>query len=433
MVAPVSIQNMANMLYGNPYAYIDGMGVPYNAYDSMANSYGYLNPDMYYNSAYDYNSAALAQAQAEQTQTNMANSKDMQILADYHAKSLSPSESLGSAIVGMGVVGGLMNHPRYIAHPINSVMGLKDVHKIFKDPNVKALWEKNYNVMQEAYFQMHKASSRQFSKIGLFRKRYTPDEYKHLKEIMEKAIKSNNIDEIAKASETLKHAYINNGGLYKFTNGVKNFFTGSKTELPTVASRIADEATIAANTKTLLSTQLKPSFKQALKKGGVMGPVLFLGIELFCGLGNIKAAFAKDKEDKAAGKECKNYGQKQLGQTLVKGAGNAIGWAAGEAAGIWAAGALGAKIGTAFGPGVGTIIGGLAGMVGGAIGMWLTGKATKALVGDDVANKITAENMLKTEEGQAELLQLTAQTAQKDKNLDPQVLAAFNNIMTQYA
>ena len=432
MVAPVSIQNMANMLYGNPYAYIDGMGVPYNAYDSMANSYGYLNPNMYYNSAYDYNSAALAQAQTEQTQNSLANSKDMQTLADYHAKSLNPSESLGSAILGMGVFGAMMNHPRYIAHPINSVKGLKDVHKIFKDPNVKALWEKNYNVMQEAYFQMHKASSRQFSKIGLFRKRYTPDEYKWLKETMERAIKSNNIDEIAKASETLKHAYIDNGGYFKAANWTKNLF-GGKSEIPTVASRIADEATIAKNTKTLLETPLKPSFKQALKKGGVMGPVLFLGIELLCGLGNIKTAFAKDKEDKAAGKASQNYGTKQLGQTLVKGAGNAVGWAAGEAAGIWAAGALGAKIGTAFGPGVGTLIGGLAGMVGGAIGMWLTGKATKALVGDDVANKITAENMLKTEDGQAELLKLTAQTAQKDKELDPQVLAAFNNIMTQYA
>ena len=134
-----------------------------------------------------------------------------------------------------------------------------------------------------------------------------------------------------------------------------------------------------------------------MKKGGIGGALLFFGIEVLCGASNIKTAYAKDKEDKAAGKECQNYGKKQLTQTIVKGAGNALGWAAGEAAGIWAAGALGAKIGTAFGPGIGTIIGGLAGMVGGAIGMWITGKATKALVGDDVANKITADNMLKTE------------------------------------
>lgn len=427
MVAPVSIQNMANMLYGNPFAYIDGMGAPYNAYDSMANSYGYINPDMYYNSAYDYNSAALANTQAAQTEANIQNNKDMQTLADYYAKSLSPSEGLGGAILGMGVMGAVMNHPRYLAHPINSAMGLKDVQKMFKDPNIKALWEKNYQVMQEAYFQMHKASSRQYSKLGLFRKRYSKAEYAQLKSIMEKALKSNNIEEIAKASETLKHAYVNNGGYFQVLNKIRG------KEIPTVASRIADTTAIANNTKALLKTPLKPSFKQALKKGGIGGALLFFGIEVLCGAGNIKTAYAKDKEDKAAGKECQNYGKKQLTQTIVKGAGNALGWAAGEAAGIWAAGALGAKIGTAFGPGIGTIIGGLAGMVGGAIGMWITGKATKALVGDDVANKITADNMLKTEEGQAQLLQLTAQSAQKDKEVDPQVLAAFNNIMTQYA
>ena len=105
MVAPVSIQNMANMLYGNPFAYIDGMGAPYNAYDSMANSYGYINPDMYYNSAYDYNSAALANTQAAQTEANIQNNKDMQTLADYYAKSLSPSEGLGGAI--LGIIGGV--------------------------------------------------------------------------------------------------------------------------------------------------------------------------------------------------------------------------------------------------------------------------------------------------------------------------------------
>lgn len=441
MVAPIqSLLNMETMLYGAPGLnmsvpnyFNNYTGVPYNSYDSLANAYGYLNPDMYYNSAYDYNSAALANAQAEQTSANLQNNKDMQTLANYYAKSLSPSESLGSAIMGMGVMGAVMNNPRYLAHPINSLIGSGDVHKMFKDPNIKALWDKNYQVMQEAYFQMHKASSRKYWKLGLFRKKYSAEEYKQLKEIMERALKSNNIDEIAKASETLKHAYVNNGGWFKFTNGVKNFFTGSKNELPSVASRIADKTTIANNTKELLKTPLNPTFKQALKKGGIGASLLFAGIELFFGMGNIKTAFAKDKEDKAAGKASQNYGMKQLGQTTVKALGNAAGWAAGEAAGIWAAGALGAKIGTFFGPGVGTAIGGVIGMVGGAIGMWLTGKVTKALVGDDIANQINVNNKLKTEQGQQELLFEVGQIIKKDKDVNPQVASAFNTIITQYA
>ena len=429
-IAPVqSLLNMETMLYGAPGMnmsvpnYLNGYtGVPYNAYDSLANAYGYLNPDMYYNSAYDYNSAALNNTQTEQTINSIQNSKDMKTLAEYYEKSLSPSESLGSAIIGMGVVGALMNHPRYLAHPINSFKGTKDVREMFKGvrtegSNLNKLWKANNEVMREAYFQMHKASSRQYGKLGLFRKKYTADEYKQLKELMEKALKSGNIDEVAKASQTLKHAYVNNGGFFKLWNAIRG------KEMPTVASRITDTAAITKNTQALLKNSGKISYAKALKKGGIAGPILFLGIELLCGIEKIKTAYSKDKET----------GNKQLGQTLVKGAGNAIGWAAGEAAGIWATAAIGAKIGTAFGPGVGTLIGGLAGMVGGAIGMWLTGKATKALVGEDVANKVEAENLTKTPEGQLQLLQLTAQTAQSDKNLDPKVQTALQNIVTQLA
>ncbi len=421
MVAPISIQNMANMLYGNPFAYVDGMGAPYNAYDSMANSYGYLNPNMYYNSAYDYNSAALANKQAEEVQASI-NKRDFQTLADYYAKNMEPSESLTGAAVG-GAAFGVLMHPRYIAHPINSVKGLKDVSAMFKGvrtngTNLNKLWNANNEVMREAYFQMHKAASRQYSKIGLFRKRYSQAEYAQLKEIMEKALKSGNIDEVAKASETLKHAYINNGGIPKLWNKIRG------KELPTVAGRIKESEVIAKNTSNLILNSGKKTYLETLKKGGgVKGGLFFMAIELLLGWNNIKTAYAKDSET----------GNKQLCQTLVKGAGSAVGWAAGEALGIWGSAALGAKIGTLFGPGIGTAIGGLAGIICGSIGCWLAGKATKALVGDDVANQITADNMLKTPEGQVQLLQLTAQTAQNDKELDPKVAKAFQNLVTQYA
>ena len=434
MTAPISsLLNMETMLYGAPGLnmsvpnYLNGYSsMPYNSYDSLANAYGYLNPDMYYNSAYDYNSAALANKQTEQAEASVRN-RDMQTLADYYAKSISPSESLGSAAIGGAAFGAFMMHPRYIAHPINSVKGLKDVHAMFKGVRTEGtvmnqLWKANNEIMREAYFQMQKAASRQYSKIGLFRKRYSKAEYDLLKGIMEEALQSGNIDKIAKASETLKHAYVNNGGWFRFTNGVKNLFSKTKTEIPGVMQRIEDTSLIAKNTEKLLSSSGKLTFKQALKRGGgVGGALFFMGIELLTGWNNIKTAYAEDKQT----------GNKQLAQTLVKGAGSAAGWAVGEALGVWGMAALGAKIGTVFGPGIGTAVGGLAGMVCGSIGMWLAGKVTKNLVGEDIANKITADNMLKTPEGQVQLLQLTAQTAEKDKELSPEVAKAFQNIMAQ--
>ena len=144
-----------------------------------------------------------------------------------------------------------------------------------------------------------------------------------------------------------------------------------------------------------------------------------MAIDLILGLGNIKEAFSKDNKT----------GMKQVGQTLVKGAGSAAGWAAGEALGVWASAALCAKIGTAISPGLGTAIGGVLGMVGGGIGMWLTGKLTKAAVGQDVAEKVKLDKMKQTPEGQVELLKLTAQ----QKNIPLDVQQSMQNVISQYS
>ena len=162
------------------------------------------------------------------------------------------------------------------------------------------------------------------------------------------------------------------------------------------------------------------SFTKALKKGGgVKGGIFFAAIELFMNWDKIKTAFSKDD----------STGWKQVGQTTTKAVGNAIGWAAGEAAGVWAATALGAKIGTIFGPGIGTVIGGIAGFVGGSIGMWLAGKATKAIVGQDVADKVTANNLTKTPEGQTQLLSLVSQKVQSGEKVPENVIFSANKIL----
>ena len=120
-------------------------------------------------------------------------------------------------------------------------------------------------------------------------------------------------------------------------------------------------------------------------------------------------------------------------QTAVRGAGNAIGWALGEAAGLWAFTKLGASIGTAVGPGIGTLIGGAVGLIGGGLGMWLAGKATKALVGQDVADDIEAKKLAQSQEGQVQLIQNTMQRMQSGEKVSAQAQQAVQKMMSLYA
>ena len=148
-----------------------------------------------------------------------------------------------------------------------------------------------------------------------------------------------------------------------------------------------------------------------------------MGIEFLLSAGKIKTAFQKDNET----------GMKQLGQTAVKGAGNAAGWALGEAAGKWAFAKWGAKLGSKVHPLFGTLIGGVVGLVGGGLGMWLAGKGTNKLVGQDVADDIEAKNLASTQEGQVQLLQNTAQRMQKGENVSSSAQQAVQKAMALYA
>ena len=196
----------------------------------------------------------------------------------------------------------------------------------------------------------------------------------------------------------------------------------------TVEAALKDTNAIAEKSKALMEkTEIfakgktgAQSFKTILKRGGgVKGGLLMMGLELLMSLGNIKEAFSKDNKT----------GFTQVGQTLVKGAGSAAGWAVGEAAGVWAATKICAAVGTAIAPGVGTAIGAVLGLVGGSIGCWLMGKCTKALVGQDVGEKVKIEKMKQTPEGQAQLLQLTMQ----QKDIPADVQQSMQNVAMRYA
>lgn len=388
------INNYDTMAYQNPYAY---------AYDPAA--YQNVNPQ-------NVQAGYSASDMIAQNQTTVSNS-DINTLSKYYEESLSPSEGFAGAALG-GASFAIMNNPRLLAHPINSVIGLKDVKEMFKDvkvdgSNLNKLWKENNAVMREAYFQMHKASSRHNSKLGLFRAKYHDKGYERLKAIMERALQSGDIQQVAEANVKLKEAYKGrNGFVLRNFNKLKSAF-GFKAD-PVNVTEVASKAVEAGKNK---------SFLGFLKHGGgVKGGLLFAGLELLMGVGKIQTAFSKDSET----------GYKQLGQTAVKGVGSAVGWAAGEALGAWGMAALGAKIGTAFGPGIGTAIGGLVGLVGGSIGCWLAGKATKALVGQDVADKVESKKLTKTPEGQAQLLNFVIQKAQAGEKIPDNVMLAAQNV-----
>ena len=448
-----SLSNMEYALYGNTPSFGN------SAVPSMMNGYQAASPYLttypnynMYNSLYSmpnnsiYSQPAQAQkVQIQQTQpqvqsANVSFQSDIDRIADFYNKSSQPSESLASAAIG-GAAFGIINNPRLIAHPINSIRSLKKTGEAFKGvkeagTNINKLWIENNGLMREAYFRLNKVEARNNTKLGLFRKGYVskrhPEaakEYDALKPIIENlknAMNKGDAEGVAKATAQLKVAYTNNGPLSKVGGWFKKL-VGKTPNANTVEEALKDTAAInkasadilAKSGKDLVGKGWKVQFKHALKHGGgIAGGLFFMVIEFLMGLGNIKEAFSKDKKT----------GMAQVGQTLVKGAGSAAGWAIGEAAGVMAATKLCAAAGTAIAPGVGTAIGGIIGLVGGSIGCWLTGKLTKALVGQDVGEKVKLEKMKQTPEGQVQLLQLTAQ--QKDIPLDVQ--QSMQNVINHY-
>ena len=446
MVAPIS--SLANMEMALDGGFGPSSSAPSyaNGYNAKANSsvfsatpnfmsnsygsYGYGNTGMNFGQQIPSQYSNYAQAQTQSKTPFQGLSKDqVNAITDYYAKNLEPSESLSGALITGTILGGAMLNPRVIAHPWNSLTSFSDVNKIFKGARkegsaINKLWKENSYIMEEAYAETQRLTARRKLKIGAFRKRYTEAEYKQLKEIMEKAVKSGNMDEIAKATETLKHAYVTNGFMPELWNKIRG------KETVTVASKINDTKTIAENVKQLKSFS-NMDFKKAFEKTGGKVGLAFGFLEVIMNFSKIQAAFAKDKENKENGINT-NLGAKQTVQTVVKAAGNTIGYAAGETFGVWAAAKYGAKIGTKCGGLTGTLIGAVAGVACGSLGMWIAGKGTRALVGDDVSNKIEAEKKLASAEGQQELLMDVAQSIQKDKNADVKTINAVTSAISMY-
>lgn len=441
MVSPInSLANMEYMLYGGASGVNPNCPSFSNGYMANNNSWNYQTPYGYnnqsiWNNQYDQNyglgnvGGASTTSDAQQaSQTGFgASSRDIDTLGKYYLKGMEPSESLLGA-AGGGAAFALVNNTRFIAHPFASLSSLGAVEKMFagvkdKKSALGKLWNnpETNAVVRDAYHKMHKlegASKWRFA--PLFKKRLDKTTYDALKKEMETALKSGNKEQIAKVTEKIRVATGSKTGVipqaWRSLIGKTN---------PDIAKMTTDTAVKSAVDKKLAEKAVT-GYGEAIKKGfksqGIKGGGFFAAMEFLMDFGKIRTAFSKDS----------STGVKQLGQTSVKAAGSIIGWTVGEAVGAAAGAKIGAAVGTAFCPGLGTAIGAVAGLVGGSIGTWAMGKLTKKLVGEDVGSKVEVEKMKKTAQGQAQLLQLTAQQAQDDKKLDPKVAQALQNVISSY-
>lgn len=441
MVSPInSLANMEYMLYGGASGVNPNCPSFSNGYMANNTSWNYQTPFGYnnqsiWNNQYDQNyglgnvGGASTTSDAQQaSQTGFgASARDMDTLGKYYLKGMEPSESLLGA-AGGGAAFALVNNTRFIAHPFASLSSLGAVEKMFagvkdKKSDLGKLWNnpETNAVVRDAYHKMHKlegASKWRFA--PLFKKRLDKTTYDALKKEMELALESGNKEQIAKATEKIRVATSSKTGVipqaWRSLIGKTN---------PDIAKMTTDTAVKSAVDKKLAEKAVT-GYGEAIKKGfksqGIKGGGFFAAMEFLMDFGKIRTAFSKDS----------STGVKQLGQTSVKAAGSIIGWTVGEAVGAAAGAKIGAAVGTTFCPGLGTAIGAVAGLVGGSIGTWAMGKLTKKLVGEDVGSKVEVEKMKKTAQGQAQLLQLTAQQAQDDKKLDAKVAQALQNVISSY-
>ena len=190
-----------------------------------------------------------------------------------------------------------------------------------------------------------------------------------------------------------------------------------------MATRLADTTTIANNTSKLLSEAKGMTYSQAWNRVGGKWGLAFGAFEFLGSIGKINAAF---QEDTATG-------MKQLGQSVVKAGASTLGWQAGEALGVWGASKLTPMISKKFGGKWGTLIGALARPVCAVVSSWFSRKVAKAVVGEDVANKVQAKQASQTLEGQQMMLQDVIARAQAGEKIDVPTQQALQKLMTMYA
>lgn len=457
MVTPVqSLMNMEMELYGG---YGTNMNAPSYMNNYMGGFYNYNSPASYYNYGDIWSAAASnynptfgqsipagytnQAAQQQEAAFQGLSEAERQALIEDYKKSLTPSEGF-LACAATNAAFGLAMNPRILVHPINTFNATflsenatnKFFNTIKNDPKFVKLWRnpENNEILREAWLQHNKAVARCEGKFGAFRRGYgaqgNTKQVEAVKKVvanLEAALKKGDMNAITKHTAELKYVYgANDGFLGRGWNTVKGWFGGesaknagarlAEIEAAGKAGKVAEVEKIITD----LNVTKKTGFGNILKQGGgFKGGLFFMGIEFAMSWGKIRTAFEKDSET----------GWKQLGQTTVKAAGNAAGWAVGEAAGKWAFAKIGAKLGSKVHPLFGTLIGGAVGLIGGGLGMWLAGKGTNKLVGQDVADDLEAKKLASTQEGQVQLLQNTMQRMQAGEKVSLEAQQTVQKLM----
>lgn len=431
-------QNYAYYGYQNPQVAQFEQAAQQQKYLQQANQLQQAQTNQLPQTYANWNTQSAPQQQA--TTFNGLSQAETKAITDFYAKNLEPSESFKNAGIMGGVSCAIMNNPRMIVHPWNYIttsLPNSKVNQLFKGVRqngtaLNAAWKENNLIMEELFSQLHRAEARSKKRPlgGLFRKQYTPAEFNEILKIAKDALTPDatgkiDINKAAEAAEKLRYGYTNNGRIAGFWGRLrgKNLDFISK-----INETGADKAIKDAADNLVKFGGKNMKLPQAFKRAGGWFAVGMGALEILMNWTKVQTAQAKDAENAEKG-IVTNYGKKQKTQTISKGIANSVGWAVGESLGILAYAKLGATVGTTLGPGIGTFIGAGIGLVCGSVGMWLAGKATKAIVGEDVSNKIEAENMTQTAEGQTELLRTAMQAAQKGQPMDATTQAALQKAM----
>ena len=437
-----SLANMEYMLYGGASGaggncpsfyngYMTASNVPYSGmYTGYSNpsflgnygnygSYGGYGNYGYNNSIYDsynpsYQGLAQQSVSGGTTFQQGVTQEDINKLAEYYANNNALEEGFMGAATG-GLSWMAFEHAQSLFHPFNAAKGVKAAEAIFKNVP-KGFAKENATLMQEAYTAVQQAVRDTGSKNKYFsqwlRKPLSEAEIKPLVENMRRAVNSGNVKAIAEATEKLQAARGFDGKL----------IPGKKL---TVAERLANKTKsgeIAKGAKNLVSIG-KGGFGSLVKSCFKKDFVGFMVFESIFNAGKIFTAFQKDTKT----------GLKQTGQSVAKSAAATAGWCLGRAAGTWLGAKAGAAIGSLICPGAGTVVGALVGFTVGSIGMWAGHKLGNAIFGKDVADKVEAENLAKTKDGQVQLLQFAAQKAQDGNKIDARTAQAMQNVYNAYA
>ena len=449
-----AINNLANMefmLYGGKSGMNANCPSVYNGYMTQTNNnmMNYYNPIFRgYNNNNNYNNKDIFTQSADATrvsnpyQTAAEGSSqvdwnnpqfkgltndDMNKLADYYAKNNVLEEGFTGAAAG-GLSWMAFEHAQSVFHPINAAKGIKAAEEMFKGLP-KALAKENAALLQDAHIAVQQVVRDTGSK-GWFsqwlRRPLYIDNQKVINEMKpaarqinqaNKAAVTRELNAMKNAIETAKRTGDVSGiaeqtarlqALRGMDGKIAGPLSGGR---KTVEQRLKEKTNkgLINSEKTRLLEQNKNVIKNkfgnlvvnSLKKDFVG----FMAFEALFNAGKIMTAFDKDAKT----------GIEQTVQSAGKSASGAAGWCLGRAVGTWLGAKAGAAIGTAICPGAGTVAGALIGLTLGSIGMWLGHKIGNKVFGMDVADKVEAQKLAKTPEGQAQLLNFAMMKAQEGK------------------